>query len=66
MEIAEKHDFNYFLYGGTLISYFRLGDVLPWDDDLDLAIDEKHQEMLIAEWNKDPVTNQSNIDQSIK
>ena len=28
-----------FLYGGTLLGCLRSGDVLPWDDDVDVAMD---------------------------
>lgn len=37
---------TYFLYGGTLLGSLRSGDILPWDDDLDLAMDYDHFERM--------------------
>ncbi len=39
---ASALNVTYFLYGGTLLGSLRSGDVLPWDDDLDLAMDWDH------------------------
>lgn len=40
-ELSKDYNFKFFLYGGTMLGYARLGDVLPWDDDLDVAIEKK-------------------------
>ena len=39
---ADVVNATYFLYGGTLLGSLRSGDILPWDDDLDLAMDFDH------------------------
>jgi phosphorylcholine metabolism protein LicD len=38
---------TYFLYGGTLLGYRRSGTVLPWDDDMDVAIDAAQLESFV-------------------
>lgn len=36
----ENHNIPYFLDHGTLLGIYRDGDILPWDDDIDLSIYE--------------------------
>lgn len=33
-----RHDMEYWLTGGALLGAFRSGDLLPWDDDIDLGM----------------------------
>ncbi len=39
---AEACEAPYFLYGGTLLGYARIEDILPWDDDFDVAMEKRH------------------------
>jgi lipopolysaccharide cholinephosphotransferase len=45
-EILEKNGVQYFLDFGTLLGIVRENRLLPWDDDIDLGIPEKHAEKL--------------------
>lgn len=38
-DIVHKNNITYFLYGGSLIGYYRNRTILAWDDDVDLAMD---------------------------
>lgn len=53
-EILDTHDIPYHLEGGTLLGIVRDGQLLPWDDDLDISIPgqyrEKAQEVLKKMW----------------
>lgn len=37
-KFCKKHDIQYFLYYGTLIGAIRHGGMIPWDDDIDVAM----------------------------
>ena len=34
----DRQNKNYFLYAGSLIGQQLLGDILPWDDDIDILM----------------------------
>ena len=38
MEICEAHQLTYFCVGGTVIGAVRHGGMIPWDDDIDIAM----------------------------
>ncbi|HEY3403295.1 MAG TPA: LicD family protein [Ohtaekwangia sp.] len=40
--LLDKNNIRYHLEGGTLLGLVRDGDLLPWDDDVDISIPEKH------------------------
>jgi hypothetical protein len=39
-EYAEDNNILYSLYAGTLIGYYWNGDMIPWDDDIDIIVSE--------------------------
>lgn len=46
IEILNEFNINYFLISGTLLGYVRHNDFIPWDDDIDLMVDEQILEKL--------------------
>ena len=40
IDILNEFQVNHFLISGTLLGYIRHNDFIPWDDDIDLLVDE--------------------------
>lgn len=49
-KFAEVNNFNYSLNGGNMIGYIRDKDMLIWDDDIDIIIDNKGFKILEKLW----------------
>lgn len=47
---CDKHGIEYYLIGGALIGAVRSGDLLPWDDDIDVAMKRGDYERFCAEY----------------
>ena len=45
---ASEGDVPFFLVSGSLLGVQRFGDILPWDDDVDMGVSERDVEKLNA------------------
>lgn len=46
IKILEEYDINYCLISGTLLGKIRHNDFIPWDDDIDLLVDDSFSSKL--------------------
>jgi phosphorylcholine metabolism protein LicD len=46
INILEEFNINHFLISGTLLGYIRHNDFIPWDDDIDILVDESFLDKL--------------------
>ena len=53
-DIASRNNVTYFLYGGSLIGSYRNHGMIPWDDDVDVAVYASDKHKLKAMFNKLP------------
>lgn len=47
IEVCEKNGLEYFVYGGTLLGVEKYNGVIPWDDDIDVALPRKSYDRLM-------------------
>lgn len=54
-EYCEKRSFAWFLAAGSALGSVRHGDVIPWDDDVDVGLTRKDYDRLCASLRQDPI-----------
>ena len=47
IKVFERHKIGYVVDGGTAIGAARHRGLVPWDDDIDLAVHEDYEQKLI-------------------
>jgi len=46
LTIMGEHNIPYFAYGGTMLGCIRHNGVIPWDDDIDIMVEEKYEQLM--------------------
>lgn len=47
IDVCKKMDLEYFVYGGTLLGTVKYAGMIPWDDDIDVALPRKSYEKFV-------------------
>lgn len=47
-QILDKHNIDFFAHSGTMLGVVRHKGIIPWDDDVDVMIEEYFEDKLIA------------------
>lgn len=47
VKFCKVHNLEYFLYGGTLLGAEKYGGMIPWDDDIDIAMPRESYERFV-------------------
>lgn len=49
INICQKSNIEYFVYGGTLLGAIKYGNMIPWDDDIDVALTRENYKKFLQE-----------------
>ena len=49
-EYCNAHSITYAVVGGSVIGYYCHGEFLPWDDDIDVAVPQNDEALVLALW----------------